>query len=118
MANTELGFAVQQKFPTAIAASFPVLVTIPNHGMSSGQFVRASNFFVSPLSDATGMYQLNNNLYMIGNVTTNTFELFDQYGEPIDGTNYTPFINNGIAQFTLTGPDLFTQNLNTQEGIV
>lgn len=63
------------------------------------------------------MIQLNNNLYIISNVTTDTFDLFDEYGEPVDGRGFTPFINNGLPQFTLTGPDLNTQNLNTQEGI-
>ncbi len=117
MPNTELGFAIQQKEPvTAIEQSMPVRVTIPSHGMSNGQFVRATNFFVSPPSAATGMYELNNNLYMIGNVTEDTFDLFDQEGNPVDGINYTPFVANGLPQFTLTGPDLFTENLNTQEG--
>ncbi len=114
--NTPLGFTVRQMYPTAIAATLPVNVTIPNHGMSNGQTVRATNFFVSPAQAVTGMQELNNNLYYIGNVTTNTFDLFDVYGNPIDGTNFTPYINNGLAQFTLTGPDLFTENLNTQEG--
>lgn len=116
MPNTELGFAVRQMTPTAIEQSVPVRVTVEANGLSNGQYVRATNFFVSPVQDATGMEQLNNLLFVIRNVTTDTFDLFDQYGAPIDGTNYTPFINNGIAQFTLTGPELNTQNLNTQEG--
>ncbi len=115
--NTELGFTVQQKIPTAIAKSFPVRVTVPNHGMTKGQFVRATNFVIIPVALATGMYQLNNNLYMIGNVTTDTFDLFDEENIAIDGRNFTTFINNGLAMFTLTGPDLNTENLNTQEGI-
>lgn len=104
-------FTLQQKYPTAISATFPVRVTIPNHGMTAGQYIRASNFATSPLSLRTGMEQLNYNLYVIGNVTTNQFDLFDTFGRPIDGTQYTPFVNNGLALFTLTGPELDTQNI-------
>ena len=115
--NTELGFAIQHKFPVdAIDKSNPIKVTILAHGMSNGQFVRATNFFYRPIS--TGMYELNNNLYMLGNVTTNTFDLFDEEGGYIDGTNFTTYIPNDLSQFTLTGPDLDTMNLNTQEGII
>ncbi len=113
--NTELGFAVTQMIPTAIEKSVPVRVTIAGHELQAQQVVRATRFYASPLSDATGMEQLNNRAFVVGNITTDTFDLFDQYGEPIDGTNYTTFINNGLGQFNLTGPDLFTQNLNTQE---
>lgn len=115
MPNTELGFAITQLTPTGIDRSFPVRVTLENHGLSSGQFVRATRFYPLPPSDATGMYELNNRLFMIGNVTNDTFDLFDQYGNPIDGTNYTTFIDSGLGQFNLTGPSLDTQNLNTQE---
>lgn len=104
-------FTLQQKYPTAISATFPVRVTIANHGMTAGQYVRASNFVASPAPDATGMEQLNYNLYIIGNVTTNQFDLFDIFNNPIDGTQYTPFVNNGLALFTLTGPALNTQNI-------
>ncbi len=116
MNNTVLGFAVQQKFPTAISQTYPVTVTVDNHGMVSGNYVRATNFFPSPSAVPTGMEQLNNNLYIIGNVTTNTFDLFYSLGVGVDGTNFTAFINNGLAMFTLTGEDLFTQNLNTMNG--
>lgn len=113
--NTELGFTTTQLAPTGIDQSFPVRVALADHGLSAGQFVRATRFVSFPLIDATGMEQLNNRLFMVGNPTTNTFDLFDQYGNPIDGTTYTTFIDNGLGQFNLTGPDLFTQNLNTQE---
>lgn len=115
MTNTELGFATTQMIPTAISTTLPVRVTVPGHGLSAGQFVRATRFYPLPAVDATGMYQLNNQLYQVGNITTDTFDLFDQYGAPIDGRNFTPFVNNGLGQFNLTGPDLDVQNLNTQE---
>ncbi len=115
--NTELGFAVTQMTPTAITNTLPIKVTVPGHQLQAGQFVRATRFYALPLSDATGMEQLNNRLFLVKNITTDTFDLFDQYGNPIDGINYTPFIDNGLGQFNLTGPDLFTQNLNTQEDV-
>lgn len=115
MVNTELGFATQQKTPVlSITQTNPVQVEITAHGMTSGQWVRATNFFGPPHS--TGMYELNNRLFQIKNVTVDTFDLFDEYGDPIDGTTYTAFIANDYSQFTLTGPDLNVENLNTQEG--
>lgn len=110
--NTVLGFPVLQQFPTAITATFPVVVTIPNHGWTAGQFIIASNFVIHPSPSATGMFQLNYRQFQIRNVTTNTFELFDEFNLPVDGTNYTSFINNGLAMFTLEGPSLNIQNEN------
>lgn len=117
MTNTELGFAITQlNSPSAISQSNPVVVTIDDHGLQRGQVVRATRFYANPPMDATGMEQLNNRAFVVKNTTTNTFELFDQFGDPIDGTNFTAYVANGLGQFNLTGPDLFTQNLNTQEG--
>ena len=112
--HTQLGFAITQMTPTAISQTNPVRVTLDNNGLINGQFVRATRFYALPHDDSTGMEQLNNLSFMVKNVTTNTFDLFDQYNNPIDGTNFTTFINNGLAQFNLTGPSLFTRNLNTR----
>lgn len=111
--NTVLGFKTLQLTPTAIAQSNPVTVTVANHGLLAGQFVRATQFYASPARLSPGMLELNNQLFQVGNITTNTFDLFDIYRIPIDGTNFVPFVNNGLGQFTLTGEDLFTQNLNS-----
>ena len=104
------GFTDRQMTPTAITTTNPVNVTIANHGLTNGQYIRASNFVINPAPNATGMYQLNYQLFIVGNVSTNTFDLFDQYYNPIDGSDYTPFISNGLAQFTLTGPSLNVEN--------
>jgi len=106
-----LGFTNQHKYPVAITTTFPVRVTIPNHEMKAGEYVRASNFVTGPGNYATGMQQLNYNLYIIGNVTENEFDLFDTFNVPVDGTLFTPYVNNGYALFTLTGPALDTQNI-------
>lgn len=114
--NTPLGFAITiLASPSAISQTVPVVVTIDNHGLTNGQVVRATRFYSLPRADATGMEQLNNLAFVVKNTTQNTFELFDQYGVPIDGTNYTAYVANGLGQFNLTGPELYTQNLNTME---
>jgi hypothetical protein len=56
------------------------------------------------------MEQLNDQLVVVQECTTNTFRLFDIDGQGIDGSGFTAFVNNGIAQMTLTGPDLDIQN--------
>jgi hypothetical protein len=108
-----VGFADNHRIPTAITAASPAVVTSNGHGLSNGQFVRATNFRATPLADATGMYTLNNQLFEIGNVTTNTFALYipnTNLSIPVDTTADTAFVNNGIALFTLTGESLNTQN--------
>lgn len=114
MTATIAGWVIQQKYPIAITQAFPVRVTIPNHGMTAGQYIRASNFVAGPAPYVTGMEQLNYNLYIIQNVTTNEFDLFDAFNHPVDGTNFTAYVNNGYAQFTLTGPALDTQNISQE----
>lgn len=97
--------------PTVITQTKPVRVTVVGSNLSNGQFVRATNFF-SPLQPhATGMQQLNNKLFMVWNTTADTFDLFDEMGEPINGVNYTAFVANDYSQFTLTGPDLDVENI-------
>lgn len=105
------GFADQHKTPTAITAAAQCTVTIATHGWLDGQWVRASNFVTTPVADATGMEQLNYRQFIIGNVTTNTFVLYDPLtGLAVDSTAYTAFVNNGIAKFTRVGQTLNTQN--------
>ena len=59
------------------------------------------------------MYTLNDQLFQVGNVTTNTFELFYPFTEltiPFDTSTDTAFVNNGVAQFTLVGEELPYEN--------
>lgn len=106
------GFADNHRTPTAIDGTTGV-VTSNAHGLTNGQYVRATDFRATPVASATGMYGLNNKLWQVGNVTTNTFQLFFPQTNmtiPFDPTGETAFVNNGIAQFTLVGEELNTQN--------
>lgn len=96
--------------PTAITAAKPVQVTSADHGLSNNARVRASNFRKSPSGSSTGMIQLNNRDFVIQSSTTNTFELYDVEGQQIDGSIYTAFVSNGLAQFTFVGPEITYEN--------
>lgn len=104
-----MGFTDQHLDPTAITATNPVNVTVVSHGMNSGMRVRATKFITLPSPNATGMEQLNNRDFVVTNPTDNTFDLYDDKGNPIDGTNYTTYVSGG--QFTITGPDLDVENV-------
>lgn len=103
-------FPDRHLFPTAITQAMPPEVTVIDHGLETGQRVRAAQFITQPSGDATGMEQLNFRLFQVRVVDDDTFELFDIEGYPIDTRNYTAFVNNGLALFTLTGPDLNVEN--------
>lgn len=94
-------FTVRQKSPSAITATLPIVVTLTSHGFLDGQGVRATKFIRMPLANATGMEQLNNKLFYVQRATLNTFELYDAYGQPIDGRTYTAYVQGG--EFTLAG---------------
>lgn len=101
-------FTTRQFTPQSITAAFPIVVTKTQHGFENGQALRATKFISVPVNLATGMEQLNNLLFYIRQVTTDTFQLCDSNTNPIDGSNYTPYIQGG--QFTLVGPDVLIVN--------
>jgi hypothetical protein len=94
-------FTVRQKEPSAITAALPIVVTVTSHGFENGQAVRATKFITIPFANATGMQELNNRLFYVQHATTDTFELYDANGLPIDGRMYTTYISGG--EFTLAG---------------
>jgi hypothetical protein len=107
------GFADNHRTPTAITAASPAVVTCASHGLTTGQFVRATNFRATPVADATGMYSLNNQLFQVSVLSANTFALYypnTNLQIPVDTSAETAFVNNGIARFTLVGQSLYTQN--------
>ena len=69
----------------------PVVVTSINHGLSSGEDVI--------ITGVQGTTQINNNVYYVRNVTTNTFSLFYDrlLTVPVDGTTWTNYISSGTV---------------------
>lgn len=101
-------FIVEQMTPENITASLPIVVTITGHGLSNGNFIRATKFYNLPIALATGMYQLNNQQYMVQQCTSDTFILCDRNAVPVDGRGFTPFVQGG--EFTLVGQSLDINN--------
>jgi hypothetical protein len=97
-------FTNRQFTPEDITNALPVVVTKTAHGLQNEQALRATKFITIPFALATGMEQLNNRLFYIRQVTTDTFQLCDANTNPIDGRSFTPYIQGG--QFTLVGEDL------------
>lgn len=111
--TSQNNFIPEQYTPTAITQTKPPVVTITGSNFVNGQRLRATRFYRYPLALATGMEQLNNQSFVVQQATADTFQLWDVYGDPIDARGYTPFVNNGLGQFTRTGPDLFIENTAT-----
>ncbi len=101
-------FTVRQFAPENITAALPMVVTKTAHGLQNGQAIRATQFISVPLANATGMQQLNMGLFYVQRVTTNTFQLYDANSVPIDGRNFTPYVQGG--QFTINGPEILCVN--------
>lgn len=97
-------FTNRQFTPENITATLPIVVTKTAHGFQNMQALRATKFVRMPFAVATGMEQLNNKLFYIREVTADTFQLCDANTNPIDGRNFTPYIQGG--QFTVVGQDL------------
>ena len=97
-------FTNRQFTPENITAAFPVVVTKTAHGLINGQGIRATKFVSIPFAVATGMEQLNNKMFYVQGVSDNTFYLADRNTLPIDGRNFTAYIQGG--QFTVVGQDL------------
>jgi len=101
-------FTLRQFTPENITATLPIVVTKTAHGLQNGQAIRATKFITIPFALATGMEQLNNILYYVGQSTADSFQLLDSNSIPIDGRNYTSYISGG--QFTLTGNPVLCVN--------
>lgn len=97
-------------YPDDIAATYPVEVELIDHGLEESQRIHATMFISDPEANATGMEQLNDRIFQVHVTSEDTFQLYDIQGYAIDGSGYTPFTGNGLARFTLTGPDLFVEN--------
>jgi len=67
----------------------PVVIGSTGHGLSNGDRVEFDSI--------GGMTQLNGNSYYVGNVTSNTFELFtdDVLSNPLDGQSFSAYTSSG-----------------------
>lgn len=74
---------------TGITQANPAVVTANAHGFS--------NFDIVYSSGVVGMTQVNGNFYLVNNVTTNTFELLDRYGNNVNSTGYTAYSSGGTV---------------------
>ena len=75
---------------SAITKANPCVITSASHGLSNGQEIY--------LSGIAGMVELNNQYFLIAGVTTNTFQLQDIYGNPIDSTAFLAYTSGGTIQ--------------------
>lgn len=78
------------KTVTAATQANPCVITSAAHGYANGDEVVMLNI--------TGMGRLNNRSFLIAGVTTDTFELRDLDGNPIDSTNYSAFTSGSVAR--------------------
>ncbi len=80
------------KTPSAISkSSNQVTITSNSHGFANGDFVR--------ITGVGGMTQLNNNVYLVSNVATNTFKLKDASTSTyINSSGYGTFTSGGTLQ--------------------
>lgn len=76
-------FAIKKNITGATQAN-PVVIASASHGFSNDDSIKIYNII--------GMIELNDNEYVVGNKTDNTFEL-----SGIDGTGYTAYVSGGIA---------------------
>lgn len=99
--NTAAAFTDQHVTITGITTATPGVVTAANHGLANGDRV-----IISKLTGAIGQ-ELNFREFVAQSVTTNTFALYDVYGNPI--TVVSSYSASG-GQITKEGPRLGVKN--------
>jgi hypothetical protein len=72
-------------------STVPIIVTSISHGLTSGEDVI--------ISGIQGTTQINDNVYYVRNLTTNTFSLYYDklLTTPVDGTTFTNYISSGTV---------------------
>lgn len=87
---------------TGITQADPAVVTIAGHGYSNGDHV--------DIYSVGGMTEINNRRYIVANVTANTFELTDLYGDNVDSSGYGAYTSGGTAAkiYEVTTPYAYT----------
>lgn len=81
---------------TGITNANPGVVSSAGHSYSNGDWVY--------LSANGGMNQVNGNYYIVAGATTNTYQLNDLNGNPVDTTAYGVWVGSGQSQrvYTIT----------------
>ncbi|OZI23750.1 hypothetical protein CAL26_09985 [Bordetella genomosp. 9] len=74
---------------TNVSNALPAVVTAPAHGYSQGDTVY--------ITGIAGQVALNGRKFFIGNVTSNTFSLFQLNGNGMDTTGMPPYVAGGAA---------------------
>jgi hypothetical protein len=101
---------------TGITQANPGVITAVGHGFSNNEDV-----FVK---DVVGMTRLNGRAFRTANVTANTFELKDFFGNNVSTTGYAAYISGGTVArvYTLTTPwvedDLFELNYTQSNDVI
>jgi hypothetical protein len=72
---------------TGITQANPAVVTLPGHGFANGDWVFAASI--------GGMTQLDDRTFVVANATTNTFQLSDTFGIPVDSRTFSAFTAGG-----------------------
>ena len=75
--NTAAGFADEHVTITGVSTATPGVVTAASHGLVAGD-----RCYITKLTGNLGL-ELNNKEFVAQNVTTNTFELYDVYGNAV-----------------------------------
>ena len=71
---------------TGVTAANPPVVTVTNHGLSTGDMVIIDG------SNMIGMDQIKGKQFQVTNIGTNTFSL-----DSVNGINYTAYVSGGSA---------------------
>lgn len=90
--------------------SNPVQVIHSSSGYTDGDWVT--------LNDIEGMTELNGRQFIVTNVTGLGYQLLDEFGDPVDGTNYNAYISGGTASTVYEIPTPYMQDdLYNEEGV-
>jgi hypothetical protein len=93
---------------SGITTASPGVITATNHGLSNGQYVF--------ISGVVGINGLQNQQFEVTNVTTNTFELADLLGNPINTIGMGTYVSGGTAAciYEVTTPYAVADIFNLQ----
>lgn len=84
-----------------ITSASPAVVTIASHGLANGSYVQLVGVLglnkttVDQDGNSTTSSLVNENTFVVAGVTTNTFQLNDFAGNPIDSTSYSAYVSGG-----------------------